>query len=97
MNQLTPAQMERLAMLAEECAEVIQVIGKIQRHGYYSYHPDNPNLSNLQLLQKELHDLSAVLFGMYDAGDGFFGTTVEVSKKTWIKKLQFTHYQGAIR
>jgi hypothetical protein len=27
-NGLTPAQAERLAMLAEEAAEVIQVIGK---------------------------------------------------------------------
>lgn len=97
MNQLTPAQMERLIMLAEECAEVIQVIGKIQRHGYYSYHPDNPSVSNLQLLQKEMQDVSAVLFGMYETGDGFFGTTTAEAKSTWLKKLQFTHYQGAIR
>ena len=33
-NQLTPAETERLAILAEECGEVIQAVGKILRHGY---------------------------------------------------------------
>ena len=32
-NGLTPAEDERLAMLAEECAEVIKIVSKIQRHG----------------------------------------------------------------
>ena len=41
-NKLTPAEDERLAMLAEECAEVIQIVSKIQRHGYDSWHPDDP-------------------------------------------------------
>jgi hypothetical protein len=36
-NQLTDAEAERLALLAEECGEVVQVIGKILRHGYESY------------------------------------------------------------
>lgn len=40
-NGLTPAEAERLAMLSEECGEVIQIIGKILRHGYDSYHPDD--------------------------------------------------------
>lgn len=56
-NELTPAQDERLALLAEECAEVIQAITKIQRHGYESYNPlDNREhrLSNRQALEKEI-------------------------------------------
>ena len=32
-NNLTPGEAERLAILAEECGEVIQIIGKILRHG----------------------------------------------------------------
>lgn len=34
-NQLSPAEAERLAILAEECAEVIQVVGKVLRHGWH--------------------------------------------------------------
>jgi len=59
-NRLTPAEAERLAMLAEECGEVIQVIGKILRHGYDSYHPADPSTTNRQLLGRELTDLLAV-------------------------------------
>lgn len=42
-NKLTPAENERLAYLMEECGEVIQIIGKIMRHGYESYDPTDPN------------------------------------------------------
>ena len=39
-NQLTPAEAERLAVLAGECGEVIQAIAKVLRHGYESKNPD---------------------------------------------------------
>lgn len=60
-NRLTPAEAERLALLAEECAEVIQVVGKVLRHGYESHNPvfDADQSTNRQLLQKELGDLRA--------------------------------------
>lgn len=38
-NELTPAEDERLAYLMEECGEVIQIIGKIMRHGFESRDP----------------------------------------------------------
>jgi hypothetical protein len=68
---LTPAEHERLAILAEECAEVIQVIGKIMRHGYESYHPDDEDCknSNRRLLEKELGHVDAELRVMLKAGD----------------------------
>src|SRR5579872_899269 len=37
--RLTPAQIERLALLAEECGEVMQAVSKILRHGYESRNP----------------------------------------------------------
>ena len=55
-NDLTPAEVERLALLAEEAAEVIQVVGKIIRHGYESTHP-NGGKNNRELLEHELSDL----------------------------------------
>ncbi len=39
-NGLTPREAELLALLAEECGEVVQAIGKILRHGLESRHPN---------------------------------------------------------
>lgn len=55
-NQLTPAELERLAIVAEEMGEAIQIIGKIQRHGYESRHPDG-GMTNRELLERELGDV----------------------------------------
>lgn len=52
-NGLTPAEAERLALLAEEAGEVIQAVGKILRHGYESGHPDGGD-SNRDALAREL-------------------------------------------
>ncbi len=89
-NQLTPAEAERLAMLAEECGEVIQVIGKILRHGYESYHPANPRLTNRDLLAKELRDVNAVLQAMSGELSGY---SIQDWLGVWERKLQYTHHQ----
>ena len=61
-NQLTPAEEERLAMLMEECSEIIQIGCKILRHGYASYHPQDPQrTSNRRLLEKEVEDAKAIM------------------------------------
>lgn len=68
-NGLTEAQAERLTLLSEECAEVIQVIAKIQRHGYESFDPRKPDTINLGLLEKEIgHVLNAINM-MYERCD----------------------------
>lgn len=67
-NQLTPAETERLAILAEECGEVIQAVGKILRHGYEGTHPHGgPN--NRQLLELECGDVLQILQLMYQNCD----------------------------
>lgn len=69
-NKLTPAEAERLAMLAEECGEIIQVIGKILRHGYESSHPDDAeDTTNRTLLEREIGDFECVFAMMAGAGD----------------------------
>ncbi len=55
-NKLTPAETERLTLLVEEASEVIQVVGKIFRHGFESYHPDTFE-TNRKALERELGDL----------------------------------------
>lgn len=59
-NGLTPEQDEALALIAEECAEVIQAVSKIQRHGLSSEHPVSGEV-NSDTLQKEVGDLMAAL------------------------------------
>lgn len=68
-NRLTPAQAERLAILAEEAGEVVQAVGKILRHGYGSHHPDNAAVDNRDHLEHELGDLTAVIHDMVERGD----------------------------
>lgn len=92
-NQLTPAQAERLAMLAEECAEVIQVVGKILRHGYDNYHPENRTFSNRDMLHQELTDLFAVQNEIY-AQDRILLPSSETVKAAWDKKLRYAHHQA---
>jgi len=65
-NKLTPSELERLAHLAEECAEVIQAINKIIRHGYESYDPTNPDhKGNRNDLEREIADVYSVITLMF--------------------------------
>jgi NTP pyrophosphatase (non-canonical NTP hydrolase) len=70
-NELTPAQAERLALLAEECGEVVQAIGKVLRHGYESCHPDavSADFDNRYELSKEIGDLIAAVDFLSEAKD----------------------------
>lgn len=57
-TNLSEADIERLAILIEEAAEVQQLACKILRHGWGSYNPfDENKTSNRRLLEKELGDL----------------------------------------
>ena len=56
---MTAAEAELLAVLAEECGEVIQAIGKILRHGWHSCPPAGGR-SNQAQLTLELGDVAAV-------------------------------------
>ena len=69
-NDLSDAQAERLALLAEECAEVIQIVGKILRHGYESTHPEEPDgETNREMLEREIGHIHAATQLMLDNDD----------------------------
>lgn len=69
-NRLTPAEQERLAILIEECSEVVQSACKILRHGYESCNPKIAYLeTNREALQRELGDLSHAMQRMIDHRD----------------------------
>ena len=91
-NNLTPAEAERLSILAEECGEIVQVIGKILRHGYQSCHPESP-IKNRTLLEKEIGDFEAIMGMMIIKGD-IHEDPICVFTKEKINKLpRWTHHQ----
>jgi len=67
-NKLSPAQAERLALLIEECGEVVHIACKVLRHGYESCHPQS-RVTNREELAKEMGDLRAAMILMCRAGD----------------------------
>ena len=90
---------ERLNMLSEECAEVIQIISKIQRHGWSPYHSDDVSKTmNYHLLLKEIADVQAVITGMVLNGDIALPDELipisEPSIEVWQRKLKWTHHQN---
>lgn len=60
-NKLTPAQVEKLALLSEELGEAQQAIGKILRHGYDNYHPKYPERTNKMDLEREIGHINCAV------------------------------------
>ena len=93
-NQLSAAEQERLAILAEECAEVIQIVGKILRHGYESCSPyDSTATTNRQLLQKELGDTEWICGEMMKHNDISRAAIATRSAQKAEKAKPFLHHQ----
>jgi NTP pyrophosphatase (non-canonical NTP hydrolase) len=88
-NDLTPAQIERLAWLNEELHEVGQAIGKIMRHGYFSWDPTNPGVSdNKTDLEREIRDVIKAISLLAQKGDIAF----EFNQHNDIIKMKYGHY-----
>lgn len=69
-NELTAAEIELLALLAEECGECVQAIGKVLRHGHYSHNPLLPNANyNWQDLAKEMGHVRAAMILICDSSE----------------------------
>ena len=91
---LTPAQAERLEMLAEEANEVSVACTKILRHGYESRNPDVPDSeTNHDALCRELNDLCAIGGKMSLLGDIDGNKNVGNLHDIWQRKLRYTHHQ----
>jgi NTP pyrophosphatase (non-canonical NTP hydrolase) len=96
VNQLTEAELERLALLAEEMGETIQIIGKILRHGYESSHPTDP-IPNRKLLELELGDVLAALNLMYNAGDINYTNLMEAKLNKLKRVWKYLHHQKELQ
>jgi len=93
-DELSRAELERLAILSEELGEAQQCIGKIIRHGYESYNPVvNTGMTNRQELVRELGDIMLaieLLCRAQDISSIGISNRVEVKRET-IKK--YLHWQ----
>lgn len=89
MSNLSNAEIERLAVLSEECGETMQLVGKILRHGYESYHPaDITQTTNRTLLLGELNDIAfarRLLYFGRDIKPGFMSRERQLEKYRWLK------------
>lgn len=92
-NQLTPAEAERLAILSEECSEVIQIIAKIMRHGYESHHPDDAEVTNRSLLAREIGDVQAAKEMMQNAGDVRTAEIIDAKIAKQSRVGRYLHHQ----
>lgn len=93
-NKLTDGQDERLSLLLEEMGEVIQCIGKIQRHGYDSYNPLVSGPNNREALERELGDVQAAMKLMFDAGDVDEDNGVAQYRESKLKRInRWMHHQ----
>ena len=93
-NKLTPAEAERLAILAEECGEVIQMVGKILRHGYEDFSPfDETKTPNRVNLANECGNVLCII-GVLEESEDIESRIVTSSMADKIDKLpRWTHHQ----
>ncbi len=93
-NGLSSAELERLALLAEELGEAVQSVGKIMRHGYTSHHPYGykPG-TNREQLEMELGDVKAAIDMMSAAEDIDLGAIAIHSANKRQRVTQFLHHQ----
>lgn len=93
-NQLTPAEAERLALLAEELGEATQAIGKILRHGYESTNPMQANSpTNRETLEKELGHVRHAMIRLCEAGDLSKANVHEFSNLKSMSIDRWLHHQ----
>jgi hypothetical protein len=89
---LTLASRERLALLAEELAETIHVIGKILRHGFDNCHP-NGGATNRELLEIELGHVEYALLLMVHAREITMERVGEAAFNKEMHVQKYLHYQ----
>lgn len=93
-NQLTPAEVERLSIIIEECAEVQHIACKILRHGYESSNPlKSPATPNRTLLTEEIGHLRYAILLMNVNEDYDFDQSTRFMNLKRDSLRQYLHHQ----
>ena len=90
MNGLSPAEVERLAILSEECGEVVQAIGKILRHGWESKY-DNGR-TNREQLEIEIADVALWTQLLIDSKDISVASLEDATNAKLKRVNNYLHY-----
>lgn len=85
------AEIERYALLFEEASEVIQVVGKILRHGADSSHPQTPRTTNKVLLEDEIADFLLAVKLLEQNGDIDISRVTELVASKKARKNKYLH------
>ena len=93
MPGLTAAEIERLAVLAEECGEVVQAVCKVLRHGWKSSSPYGGK-TNRAALEREIGDLRAIVGLMLDSRDLRLGDLQHWQRSKRAEFGRWTHHQA---
>lgn len=88
---LSPAQLEALALLSEECGEVVAIIGKALRHGLDSCHPDGGE-SNRDAISREAGQVIAAIYIAIGAGALNVVELDNGIRDKWQKVGQYLHH-----
>lgn len=93
VNGLSEEEIEQLAILSEECGEVIQAVGKILRHGFDSHDPLDPDkVTNRDKLETELGDIDCVLTVMGESGSVNIDKVKTAAVKKRPRLFKYAHH-----
>ncbi len=100
-NKLTAGQTEALAILSEECGEVIQAVAKILRHGYNAFDPTTKHHpGNRHDLETEIGQMQASVTTLVNRGDLNVGTINSAYNNRQMKMRSgkgYLHHQEGVR
>ena len=92
---LTDAQRERLSILTEEIGEALQIVGKVERHGYESKHPTGKHegRTNKELLEYELGHVFYAIDMLIDSSDLNHRDIVHHCTEKQNRENNYIHFQ----
>lgn len=90
--RMTPDQVERLVLLADEAAQLAESALKALRHGLRNHHPDSPAVTNADTLRRRMTDVCACYSMLTDHRDTGTVLKDEVARSKAVK-LTATYHQ----
>lgn len=88
---LCASELEALALLAEECAESVAIIGKALRHGLSSCHPDSGAINRVEIA-KELGQVRCAIEIACQLGVIFSSDVMRGAEEKWNKVGSYLHH-----